>query len=79
MTWALVFLAYVGLDFVFARYTKATAQDKPMAASVWATSILLFTGYVTISYTQDPWMLVPSAAGAFVGTYAAVWWEKRKI
>ena len=70
--WILVFIAYTALDFTFARYTKATADNKPLAASLWATSILMFTGYVTVSYVNDPWLLIPATLGAFLGTYVAV-------
>lgn len=68
----LVFLAYIALDYVFARYIKATAEKRPMPAGIWSAAILAFTGFVTVSYVSNPWMLIPAALGAFVGTYLSV-------
>lgn len=68
----LVFLAYVALDFVFAKYVSATAEARGGAASSWSTGIVAFSGYITISYVSNPWLLIPAGLGAFVGTYLGV-------
>jgi lipid-A-disaccharide synthase-like uncharacterized protein len=77
MKWLLVFVAMFAMDFVWARYTHAIAEHRAMPASFWAVAILGFSGYVTTSYVKDPWMLIPAGVGAFMGTWAAIWWAKR--
>lgn len=72
MNFALVFLAYVVLDFVFARYTRAVTDQQRVAASAWSMAIVFLTGYITVSYVSDWRMLFPAAAGAFVGTFIGV-------
>jgi hypothetical protein len=66
---AFAFGGMVGLDFVCARYTRATADRRPFVASVWASAMAVFSGTVVLSYAGDPWMLVPACVGAFLGTY----------
>jgi len=70
--WFLVFVAYVGLDYVFARYTRAAAEGRQVPASNWAVLITLFNAFVVISFVKDPWLILPSCAGAFVGTYLSL-------
>lgn len=66
---ALVFLAFIVVDFTFAKYTVACAEKRVPAAMLWSALIPLFSGFVAIQYVSNPWMLVPTAAGAAVGTY----------
>lgn len=73
-----VFVAYVLLDFVFARYNIACVQRRVAAASTWSMLIVVFGGYITIKFVSDPWMLIPAALGAFVGTYISVALFKEK-
>lgn len=68
----LVFFAIAGLDFVYAEYTKATAGRKPLPASLLAGLIILLSGFVTTSHVDNKWLLLPAAAGAFVGTWLSV-------
>lgn len=75
---AIVFAALFALDFVWISYTKAVTQHAPMGAAFWAVLILLFNGVSQIGYVNEPWLLVPAAAGAFTGTYAAMWWENKR-
>lgn len=72
MTWALVFTAMAVLDFVWAEYTAAISAGKRLASSTWAVAIILCSGYVTKSYVDNPVLLIPAGAGAFLGTWLAV-------
>jgi hypothetical protein len=36
-------------------------------------AVSAISGIVTILFVKDPWLLIPAAAGAWVGTYAAKW------
>lgn len=71
----LAFTAMAALDFVWARYIKATASHRPWLASSLAATLILLTGVTTIIYVSDPYMLIPTAAGAFVGTRLAMAFE----
>jgi hypothetical protein len=69
---AAVFVALCVLDFVWARYNVATTSKQPVKAGVYSVLIILLGAFSVISYTDDHRMLLPAAAGAFVGTYFAV-------
>lgn len=71
---ALVFLAMVALDVVFAVYVLQTAARAAMEASLWAAAIQLCNVFVVTSFVRDPRMVMPCMAGAFVGTWLAVQW-----
>jgi uncharacterized membrane protein YfcA len=78
MTYVLAFLALVVGDFCWAIYTAKIQEDQPVAAGLWAVGIYGISAAVTIGYTQDHWLLIPACVGAFFGTFAGVWWNKRK-
>ncbi len=75
--WALVFTALFVLDYIWARYTVAVGDQLAVRAAVYATAIMALNGYAAIGYTQNPWLLIPAAAGAFIGTYFAI--SKHKV
>ena len=72
MQFLLVFLAMVATDFVWARYNIASINHRPVAAGLYSAAIVALGAYSVVSYTQNHWMWLPAAAGAFVGTFFAV-------
>jgi hypothetical protein len=76
-SWLAVFVAMFVLDFVWVFYTKAVQRHLPMPAALWATLILGLNGATQIGYITDHWLLLPTACGAFAGTYCAMKWSKR--
>ena len=60
------------LDFVWTRYTHAVASKRAMSAATNAVGIVFFNSVVTLAYVADPWMILPAAFGAFVGTWVAM-------
>lgn len=74
MIWQIIysFFAMVLLDVVWAAYTLKVQGKKPALAGMYASAIMIINAIVTISYVTEPWMLLPVAAGAFVGTYLGV-------
>jgi hypothetical protein len=77
--WLIIFFAMTALDFVYARYTLAVARKAKLVASNYSILIILITGFSVIEYTKDPMLLIPAAAGAWVGTYLGMrLHEKRK-
>ena len=72
MKYLLVFFAMTALDFCWARYTVATSRLNALRSGIWASLLILLSGFVTTSYVADHTMLLPACAGAFIGTYIAL-------
>lgn len=64
----LVFL----MDVIWTRLTQATVARAPGVAAAWSTSLYLLSTYAVYSVIHDLWLLIPAAAGAYLGTYVAV-------
>jgi uncharacterized membrane protein YfcA len=56
-------------DIVYTLLLKSVQNDKPFAASIWASAITFLGGIAVINYTTDNMMIIPAVLGAFVGTY----------
>lgn len=67
-----VFLAYVVLDVIWAKYTIALAARDKLWAPIWSMLIPALAGYATIQFVEEPWLLIPVALGSFVGTRLAL-------
>lgn len=65
----LAFFGMVALDFVWARYVISLTKKHAVVGSTYAAAIMLLNGVVTLTYVSDPWMILPAAAGAFIGTF----------
>ena len=65
----LSFFGLVVLDLVWARYTITLVKKHAATSGGYAATIMLLNGVVTLTYVHNPWMILPAAAGAFVGTY----------
>jgi len=66
------------MDYIYAEYTKACGDRRPLLASAMASLMLFFGGFVVSMYVDDPWMLIPASIGAFFGTYFSVMRDKKK-
>ena len=69
--WAYIFTFFSMLvtDIVYTQLLKSVQNDKPFAASIWASLITFLGGVAIINYTNDNKMIIPAVLGAFVGTY----------
>jgi hypothetical protein len=70
-----VFVAIFLLDFAYVRYTLATTARDEHASGAYAAAIIVLSGGAAVGYTAEPWLLVPAAIGAYVGTVVAVRWK----
>lgn len=70
--WLFVFVVMAVLDFIWARYTNAVGEKAAHRAARLATYLVVCNGIVTIEWVTDHWLLIPTALGAYVGTFAAV-------
>ena len=67
-----VFFAFIVLDVVWARYMIALSDRKVRSACLWSMVIPLLSGWITVQYVDNNWMLIPAALGAGVGTWLAM-------
>jgi len=74
----LVFVCAVVLDALWALYIRRSAQGQALQASTYATVLLGLGAFNTLSFLDNRWMLIPAAAGAFLGTYVTVVWERSR-
>jgi hypothetical protein len=76
MMYMAAFFGMVLLDIIWAEYSKACAARRALWAGIMAIGIIVGSALLVLSYTQDPWLLVPMGMGAFVGTFTSVKWLK---
>lgn len=67
-----VFALTALIDVVWARYNIACAEHRPLSAASWSMAISAGGSLTFLAYVDNHAMLVPSIAGAFVGTYVGV-------
>lgn len=70
--WLLIFAVNVALDVVWAKYTIAVGARRPVVSSFWAFNIIVVGGVSTLMIVDNPYLLIPAAVGAYVGTYFTV-------
>lgn len=73
-----LFFAATLLDAVFALYTVAVINTKPLRAASLSFFTYTLEAVGVVNYVKNEWYLVPLAIGAFVGSYAVVKWEAIK-
>jgi hypothetical protein len=74
----IAFLALALTDVCWAVYVDRVKEHKAFSSALWAVALFISGGVAVISYTTNHWLLIPAGLGAFVGTYAGVWWNRRK-
>ena len=78
MTYIFVFLATVLVDFGWAVYIKSLADNRVLRAACFSLFITLAGAFITINYVADHWVLIPTAAGGFVGTILSKYFTRQK-
>jgi hypothetical protein len=72
-----IFLSTLAADFAWTKYNMHSAAKHAHRAAAWSATIILFGAINVMSYTANHWLVIPALLGAYVGTYLAIWWEKR--
>lgn len=79
---ALVFLSLVAVDMCWTFYIAKVNEGRALASATWSALIMVCGAFASISYIHDNRLLGAAVAGAWVGTYATVrfnkWRESRK-
>lgn len=78
MRWLIAFAALFATDVAWAVYVDKVKEGNALQSATWAIALFVLGAVAVIGYTTDAWLLLPSAAGAFCGTYAGVWWNGRR-
>jgi hypothetical protein len=77
--WMLAFASMFALDVCWAIYTDHAAKGRALGAASWAVLLHLLGSATTLAIVDDPRYLTATVIGAFAGTFAGVWWTRRKL
>lgn len=66
------FFGMVLVDVTFTFYVIKATEGKAYASGAYAALMTLINGMVTLAYVNSKLMLLPAAAGAFVGSVLAI-------
>lgn len=68
----IAFMALFITDICWAFYINSVKDSSPAKSAMWAVFLFLTGAAGVLSYTTNPWLLIPAGFGAFAGTYLAV-------
>ena len=68
----ITFVLVILINIFYTYYLHAVQQNKPLIASTWSTLINLAASIAAINYVENHWVLIPSCAGSFIGTYVGM-------
>ena len=68
----LVFSCTAVADAIWAIYIKAAAGHQVLRASSASAALILIGSVSLLEYVNNRWLVIPAAAGAFVGSYASL-------
>lgn len=74
---ALIFLAYLVIDALYAKYTYAVVERRPVQAANIGFVMHFLLAFGIINYVGNFLYVIPLALGSWVGTYLVVKGEKR--
>ncbi len=77
LSWITTFLAVFVADVCWTYWGRRIKDGAPHVAANWAAILFLTSGYATISFVGNFWLLIPATAGAWLGTRFAIWWDER--
>lgn len=77
--WVEIFILTSVTDVVWALYIQHVSALNAFAASFWASILIVLSGFSIILYTENHWLLIPAASGAFFGTYVVAHPNLKKI
>ena len=75
MMYVVVFVLTVIADVCWTRYTLAVNDRRKLRAASWSAGIVAIGSITTIEYVGSHWLALSAVAGAFVGTWIALYSE----
>jgi Na+/glutamate symporter len=76
--YVVTFFALFFTDIFYVYYLKSVQDGKTLKASCWSVVVFLIACVAVINYTTDHMLLIPAAAGAFLGTYVGMIIRKKQ-
>ena len=73
-----VMLSMILADISWAYYFMKVEERKSYGAGMWASLIIIFGMFTTMSYVDDKSLSIAAIIGAFIGTYLAIELKKKK-
>jgi hypothetical protein len=75
-TAALVFFTYIWVDILYAYYIICVERRQPYRAATVSSFLYSLLAFGVVSYSQCIWYLIPLAAGAWIGTFLTVTYQR---
>ena len=69
---AVVFVAYMVIDALYAYYTLAVTRKQPVVAASVGSLMHFLIAFGVLNYVQNYLYVVPLAVGSWIGTYVVV-------
>lgn len=76
ITAVFVFVVYLAIDTLYARYTIAVTQLESHRAASSAAIIYFLLAVGVLNYTDNPLYILPMVVGSWCGTFFTVEYEK---
>lgn len=78
VTAAVIFFLYILIDGLYAYYTMAVTEKRPMRAAMTASTLHLLLAIGVLSYVDNYLYVMPLVAGSWIGTFIMVRRSKSK-
>lgn len=69
---AIIFIAYIIVDGMYAYYTLQVAEKKPFAAATTGALMHFIIAFGVLNHVQNYLYLIPLAIGSWIGTFIVV-------
>lgn len=78
LTAIVIFITYIVIDIVYALYVIYVEKRDAFKSGLCSSIIYTLGSYGVITFSKNPWYIIPLATGAFLGTFITVKWQKEK-
>ena len=75
-TAALVFVAYVVIDILYALYVVYVGKRNAFGAAIASALLYSLGAYGIVTFSKNILYIIPLATGAFLGTYFTIKFQK---
>lgn len=74
----LIFLAYLVVDGLYAKYTLHVTQYKPYSSATIGALMHFIMAFGVLNYVNNYLYVIPLALGSWLGTFMVVNYERKK-
>jgi hypothetical protein len=76
--WIFMLVGSFILDVLWTKTVMAVASDSALKAATWGMATTVTGDILILGFVQDPWLLIPTAIGAWTGIFVPKFFAKRK-